>query len=75
MATNEHEQQEAVNQMYNHAANLLIHEKRGPDEVKNLLMQKGLDAEGANVVVENLENQIQAAKKSRAQKDMLYGAL
>jgi len=71
----ENEQQEAVNQIYAHAANLMVHQKMSHEDVKTELVQKGLDAESAATVVESLGSQIKAAKKQRAQKDMLYGAL
>ena len=75
METNQNNPQEAVDQTYQYAANLLVHSKKSPDEVKNALIEQGVDAASAAVVVDNLEIQIQQAKKDRANKDMLYGAL
>lgn len=66
---------EAVNQTYAYAANLLVSQKKTPEETKSALIEKGLDAATAGIVVDNLEQQIIAAKKVRAKKDMLYGAL
>ena len=67
-------QQEAVNQIYEYAANLLINQKKSLTETKNVLIAQGLDEESASVVVSNLEQQIKDAKKEGANKDMLYGA-
>jgi hypothetical protein len=43
--------------------------------VKRILVDDGLDEASALAVVTNLDNQITKAKKERANKDMLYGAL
>ena len=69
------EQQKAVNHIYEYAANLMVKEKMSSIETKKALISKGLDEESASVVVSNLEEQIYTAKKTRANKDMLYGAL
>ena len=69
------EQQKAVNQIYEYAANHMVKEKKSAIETKNALIAQGLDEESASVVVANLEQQIKQAKKERANKDMLYGAL
>ncbi len=71
----EQEQQDAVNQVYEYAANLLVKEKKRPNEVKGLLVEQGLDEQSAHNVVASLEGQIKEAKKERGKKDMLYGAL
>jgi len=75
MENNQNEQEQAVNQIYEYAANLLFEQKKGSEDVKHLLVKDGLDLESASVVVENLEKQIKEAKKEGANKDMLYGAL
>ena len=69
------DQEEVMNQIYEHAAELMIKDKKNSIEVKDILVQEGLDNSVATTVVESLEIQIKAAKKSRANKDMLYGAL
>jgi hypothetical protein len=72
------ENQDAVNQIYDFAANLLVKEKKNPDEVEQALMDIGVDIEGASIVVANLETQIQAAKntkKDRSNNDIIYGTL
>lgn len=75
METNQVNEQEAVNQIYQYAANLMISQKMNSEETKQALVAKGMSAENAAIVVDNLEAQITTAKKDRAKKDMLYGAL
>jgi hypothetical protein len=62
-------------QLYDRAAVLLLQEKRSPQEVYDTLVESGVDAETANAIVGNIELQLDSAKKGRANKDMLYGAL
>jgi hypothetical protein len=75
MENNQIDNQEAANKVYAYAANLLINEKKDSYEVKNMLVEKGLDAQSADTILNNLENEISKAKKDRANKDMIYGAL
>ncbi|MBF9144320.1 hypothetical protein [Hymenobacter properus] len=67
--------QDTVNQVYDYAANQLVHGGRSGAEVERLLQEKGLDAESAGIVVSNLQGQIKQAKNAQAKKDMLHGAL
>lgn len=69
------EQQKVVDQIYGFAANLMIKENKSAFATKKALIEQGLNEESANIVVSNLEQQIKSAKKSRANKDMLFGAL
>jgi len=71
----ENEEQNAVNQIYEYAANLMVNEKKSALETQNALLEQGLDEETASIVVSNLEQEIEKAKKERANKDILYGAL
>jgi hypothetical protein len=75
MENKESENQQAVDQIYDYAANLLVKEDKSPSEVKKALMEQGIEEESASVIVDNLETQINKAKKEQANKDMLYGAL
>jgi hypothetical protein len=75
MENKESENQQAVDQIYDYAANLLVKENKSPTEVKKALMEEGVDEESSSIIVENLENQINKVKKDQANKDMLYGAL
>jgi hypothetical protein len=69
------EQQKAVDEIYNFAANLLINENKSNSEAKIALIEQGLDEESASSIISNLEQQIKDAKKKEASKDILYGAL
>jgi len=69
------EQQKVVNQIYEYAANLMVKENKSAKETKTALLNQGLDEESASIVVTNLEQQIRDAKKERANKNMIYGAL
>jgi hypothetical protein len=69
------EQQQAVTQLYNYAADLMVNQSKSSDEVKNALIEKGLSDNAAYTIVTNLEDEIRKAKKDRATKDMIYGAL
>ena len=68
-------EQEAVNQLYQHAANLLVEQDKSPKEVIDLLIKDGIDREIAVIIVGNLEKQISKSKKSGANRDMLFGVL
>jgi len=75
METTNPNRQEATDQLYNFAANLLVNEDKSSYEVKALLIEKGLSIENAAFIVNTLEEQIDEAKREKAKKDMLYGAL
>ena len=68
-------QQEAVDKIYEFAANLRYNEKKSADETVTALVAQGLDLESATAVVTNLDHQVADTKKERAKKDVLYGAL
>jgi fructosamine-3-kinase len=63
-----------INEMYQYATNLFIGGQNAY-EVKTALLERGLDEGNANYIVEQLDQQINEARKTRAKKDMLYGAL
>ncbi|MFC0515122.1 hypothetical protein ACFFGT_12965 [Mucilaginibacter angelicae] len=63
-----------INEMYQYATNLFIGGKN-TYEVKTALLERGLDEGNADYIVEQLDLQINEARKARAKKDMLYGAL
>jgi len=68
-------QNQAINQVYDYALNLMVNEKKSANETKISLIEQGLDADSATIVVTNLEKQIIESKKEKANKDMLHGAL
>jgi hypothetical protein len=67
--------QPVTQEIYNYAANLLIHGNKNAHEVKKAIMERGYDAATAESVVLELDQQIRKAKKDRAGKDILYGSL
>ena len=75
MTTENDDQQNAVNQIYEYAANLMVNEKKNGLETQKALLEQGLDEESASIVVSNLEQQIEVAKKESANKNIFYGAL
>lgn len=68
-------QQQAVNEIYSYAANLLFNEKKNSMAVRKALVEKGFSEDGAFTIVKNLEDEAKKAKRQGANKDMLYGAL
>ena len=63
--------EEAVNQVYEFAANLIFKEKKSNQDVINELVNSGIDTENAEIVVNNLLS----SRNESANKNMLYGAL
>jgi hypothetical protein len=61
--------------VYNFAADLLVNRGNSTEQVKKALIDKGVEKERANTIVNELEDQIAEAKKSSAKKDILYGSL
>jgi len=62
-------------QLYNHAAHLLLNQDKNSYQVKMALMEQGASEESANQIIERVEEEISNAQKSQANKDMLYGGL
>lgn len=75
METTNPESQEVANQLYNYAANLLVHQNKSAYDTKAALIEKGLGTKDAEYIVNTIEEQIEEAKHEKAKKDMLYGAL
>ena len=69
--TNRTYNQTTVDEIYQYAANLMVNENLSEEETKWRLVEKGLDEDSANIVVNNLTKQ----KKERGRKDMIFGAL
>lgn len=74
MEDTQNNRQAIVDEMYRYAANLFLGGKNSY-EVKSALIERGLDEQNASIVTDTLEQQIVDAKKTKAKKDMLYGAL
>lgn len=69
------DQQEIVNQIYGFTADMLYNQKKSIEETKAALIENGLTAEDADVVIANLQNQYKQEKREAGNKNMLYGAL
>lgn len=69
------DQQEIVNQIYGFTADMLYNQKKSVEETKGALIENGLRAEDADVVIANLQNQYKQEKREAGNKNMLYGAL
>lgn len=69
------DQQEIVNQIYGFTADMLYNQKKSIEETKAALIEKGLRAEDADVVIANLQKQYKQEKREAGNKNMLYGAL
>ena len=68
-------QQQAVHEIYNYAANLIVNEKKTSTDVRSALAEKGLSEDAAYTIVRNVEDEIKKAKREAGSKDMIYGAL
>lgn len=75
MNTNANDQQQAINRIYNYAADQMLNQNKNEYEVIQDLTDKGIDKESATMIVNKLNEQIGEAKKEQAKKNMLYGAL
>jgi hypothetical protein len=69
------EEKQAIEQIYNYASDLIIRQNRPDYEVVHLLQDKGLNESNAQLIVDKIVSQVNNAKRSKAKKDILYGAL
>lgn len=67
--------QAAARQIYTEAAQLLVRDKKSPQEVKAYLHEKGLDDETADMVIKNVLDTGNTVKTEKAKRDMIIGAL
>ncbi|NJN78960.1 MAG: hypothetical protein HC803_12100 [Saprospiraceae bacterium] len=67
----EKEQQEALQQIYDYAANLMFNEKKSERETRKQLVDNGVESKLANAIV----NQVGEEKQKAANKDMIWGAI
>jgi hypothetical protein len=66
--------EQVVEAIYNYAAEQMRNGVAGP-QIEKSLVEQGLDAEAAGIVVRNLTEARAKALKEAGQKHMLYGAL
>jgi hypothetical protein len=60
-----------IEQVYDYAADLLFKQKKKPQDIKEGLIQQGIDEESAIEIIKNLID----VHKKRAGKNILYGLL
>jgi hypothetical protein len=65
--------QTAPTDMYNYALGLLVGQKKNVEEVRNALLQRGLDAQSASTLLDDLQKDVRKKRKERAKWDMIYG--
>lgn len=65
----------SYNQNYLYAANLMVNGDKNSYEVKRALLERGVTESEADVMIDRLENEVEEARKARANKDMLWGAV
>lgn len=75
MENTQSDQTQVINEIYEHTAHLLVTEKRTSPEVIDILTGKGIPEDSARQIVNQVADHVSKAKKERAKKDMLYGAL
>ena len=63
-----------LNEMYQYATNLQI-SGNSIYQIREALLQRGLDNQNTNMVIEWLNQDVSSELKEKAKKDMLYGAL
>src|SRR4051812_25582125 len=68
------EQEQAVQAIYNYAADLLM-QGTAPADIERKLVEQGLEADTAAVVVKNLLEAKGNASREAGKKNMLFGAL
>lgn len=69
------EEKQVIEQVYNYAADLIIRQSRPDYEVVELLQDKGLNESNAQLIVDKIVSQVNDARRSKAKKDIIYGAL
>ncbi len=67
--------QEAADEIYKYASQLLFTQQKSPEQTRDLLIKKGLTEPNANLVISTLLAQKHEPGQTRALKDMIYGAL
>jgi len=76
MSTTEAPMPQAVyDELYNKAVTMHVYGNKNPYEIKSFLLDRGMDEPNADAIIESIEGQVTDARRKKAQKDMLYGAL
>ncbi len=75
MENTQDDQQALVKQAYEYAADLYITQKQSYEVVRSTMIQNGFDPESATNILDDLSSHVNKAKKEKAQRDTLFGAL
>ena len=67
--------QNIAKEIYEYAADLMLVKGRSAKRTKELLMEKGLEAKDADIIITDLKEQIKKINNRKAEKDMLNGVL
>lgn len=65
--------QKYVDSVYNYAADLIVNKGLSYEDAKQSLINQGVDPQGAQTVVDNIEQQIDEQKSKNASNDILWG--
>lgn len=75
MTENQIHTEVATQQIYDYAADLLFNQDYEPTSVKQELINKGLDASSADLIICQLQESYSEAKHQQGRQDMLWGAV
>ena len=62
-------------QLYDYAQHLLLEQQQSVYEVRQALVERGLDIDRAQNVLTAIEDDLRHAEKERARRDVLFGSL
>ena len=75
MNNQENMTQSIAKEIYEYAADLMLVQGRSVKRSKELLVEKGLEAKDADIIIMDLKEQIKKMENREAEKDILFGAL
>lgn len=75
MEENQLSQEQAVQALYNHTANLIIEKQQKPWEVKKQLIEEGISEEVATAVIDAVKKHYNGEVDKKARKNMIIGGL
>lgn len=62
-------------QNYLYAANLMVNQNQNSYQIKKALLARGTTDQEAETIIDNLEEEVESARREKAQKDMLWGGI
>ena len=67
--------QQNLQNTYNQIAVLLHTQNKSESEIKNILIEQGVDEKDARNYIDEVANKLDEAKKSAARKDIIWGSV